>query len=93
MEVLQVHPKFVESFCQLERLNKVPEELFMSLGTFVSLLYGDKTSTTVDECRYHLFNSGKYSDNVLHQIMIAFVKMIKGLTFSRSLGIDAYQLN
>ena len=60
-----MHPKFVGSFCQLGKLNEVPEELFMSLDTFACQLYGDKTSTTVDECRYHLFNSGKYSDDAL----------------------------
>ena len=60
-----MNPKFVESFCQLGRLNKVPEEFFMSLCTFFCLLYGDLTSTTFDECRYHLFNLGKYSDDCL----------------------------
>ena len=37
----------------------------MSLGEFVCLLYGDKISTTVDECRYQLFKSGKYSNEAL----------------------------
>ncbi|CAB4034676.1 Hypothetical predicted protein, partial [Paramuricea clavata] len=47
------------------RSAEVSDELVMSLGTFVCLLYGDQTSTCVDECRYQLFKSGKYSNDAL----------------------------
>ena len=37
----------------------------MSLNVFVCLLYSDKSSKTVDECRYSLFKAGKCSDEAL----------------------------
>ncbi|CAB3990590.1 Hypothetical predicted protein [Paramuricea clavata] len=64
-KALQMNPRFVEIFSQLGRSAEVSDELVVSLGTFVCLLYGDQTSTCVDECRYQLFKSGKYSDDVL----------------------------
>ena len=64
-KVLQMYPKFVESFYQLGRSAEVSEELLMSSGRFVCLLYGDQTSTSVNNCRYQLFKSGKYSDDAL----------------------------
>ncbi len=60
-----MNPRFVEIFSQLGGSAEVSEELLVSLGTFVCLLYGDQTSTCVDECRYQLFKSGKCSDDAL----------------------------
>ena len=55
----------MEIFSQVGRSAEVSEELIISLGEFVCLLYGDQASTCVDECRYQLFKSGKYSDDAL----------------------------
>lgn len=41
------------------------DRLVSQLNQFVCLLYGDKTSANVNECRYSLFRKGKYSDDVL----------------------------
>ena len=43
-----------------------PSDLLVSqLHRFVCLMYGDKTAVNTNECRYNLFKSGKYSDDVL----------------------------
>ena len=55
----------MEIFSQVGRSAEVSEELIISPGEFVCLLYGDQASTCVDECRYQLFKSGKYSDDAL----------------------------
>lgn len=64
-KILQEHLKFVESFSQLGRSFIISEDLVISLNSFVCLLYGDKISTNVDDCRYILFKSGKCSDDAL----------------------------
>lgn len=49
---MQENPEFIESFSSLGRSSDVPEDLVISLNRFVCLLYGDKMSTGVDDCRY-----------------------------------------
>ena len=56
---------FVEYFSKLGRDFPPSEDLVNELNKFTCLLYGDKASTTADECRYALFKSGKCSDDVL----------------------------
>ncbi len=43
-----------------------PSDLLVSQPhRFVCLMYGDKIAVNTDECRYNLFKSRKYSDDVL----------------------------
>ena len=56
---------FVECFSKLGRDFPPSEDLVHELNKFTCLLYGDRASTTADECRYALFKSGKCSDDVL----------------------------
>ena len=43
-----------------------PSDLLVSqLERFVCLMYGDVIAAHTDECRYNLFKSGKFSDDVL----------------------------
>lgn len=64
-KILQDNPDFVQSFCDLGKSSTLSQDLVMSLNVFVCLLYGDKSSKTVDECRYNLFKAGKCSDETL----------------------------
>eukprot|EP00794_Sanderia_malayensis_P012433 gene12433-13718_t len=64
-KVLQTHPRFTESFSSLGRSFPPPDRLINELNKYVCLLYGDVVSGDVDECRYQIFKTGKYSDDAL----------------------------
>ncbi|CAB4017441.1 Hypothetical predicted protein [Paramuricea clavata] len=50
-KILQDNRDFVQSFCDLGKSSTLSQDLVMSLNVFVCLLYGDKSSKTIDECR------------------------------------------
>jgi hypothetical protein len=60
------------------------EELINGLNKFTCRLYGDKESTTVDNCRYTLFSSGKCSDDVLPPTCDSLVQHILRANFQTS---------
>ena len=64
-KTLVTFPEFVECFAMIGRDFPPREELINALNQFTCLLYGDKESATVDDCRYTLFSSGKCLDDVL----------------------------
>eukprot|EP00794_Sanderia_malayensis_P002900 gene2900-3352_t len=64
-KVLQTYPRFTESFYSLGHSFPPPDRLINELNKYVCLLYGDVVLENVDDCRYQLFKTGKYSDNAL----------------------------
>ena len=60
------------------------EELINGLNKFTCQLYGGKESTTVDNCRYTLFSSGKCSDDVLPPTCDSLVQHILRANFQTS---------
>ena len=57
------------------------EDLINKLNKFTCLLYGDKTSTNADDCRYSLFKSGKCSDDVLPPTCDGLIQHINRANF------------
>ena len=54
---------YAESFFMLGSTFPPSDDLVSELNKFTCLLYGDRTSSNVDECRYSMFKSGKCSDD------------------------------
>ena len=64
-KTLSDNPEYIDIFSMLGNTFPPSELLVSQLHQFVCLMYGDKIALNTDECRYNLFNSGKYSDDVL----------------------------
>ena len=64
-KTLSDNPEFTETFSMLGNMFPPSDLLVSQLHRFVCLMYGDKIAVNTDECRYNLFKSGKYSDDVL----------------------------
>ena len=71
------HPQFIETFSLLGSSFPPSDELVSALNTFTCLLYGDSSSTNVDECRYALFKAGKCSDDVLPPTRDSLLKHVE----------------
>jgi hypothetical protein len=71
------HPQFIETFSLLGSSFPPSDELVSALNTFTCLLYGDSSSTNVDECRYALFKAGKCSDEVLPPTRDSLLKHVE----------------
>ena len=82
-KTLVAFPEFAESFSMLGR-EIPPSDLVNELNKFTCLMYGDKTSTNVDDCRYSLFKSGKCSDDVLPPMCDSLVQHINRANFQRA---------
>ena len=75
--ILQENPNLAKSFSDLGKSSTPPEDLVISLNVFVCLLYGKKSSQTVNECRYVLFKAGKCSDGSLPPTCDSLLKHIE----------------
>ena len=71
-KTLSDNPEFKETFTMLGNEFPPSDLLISQLHRFVCLMYGDKIAVSTDECRYNLAKSGKYSDDVFHQIQTVF---------------------
>jgi hypothetical protein len=74
----------------LRRSAEVTDKLVVSLDTFVCLLYGDQTSTCVDECNTSFLSQASIPTILFLQIVTAFGNTLKEQTFKHSRGIGAY---
>ena len=74
-------PEFVKRFSKLGRDFPPSEDLVDELNKFTCLMYGDKTLTNVNECRYELFKSGKCSDDALPPTCDSLVQHINRANF------------
>ena len=74
-------PEFAKCFSKLGKDFPPSEDLVDELNKFACLMYGDKTSTNVNECRYELFKSGKCSDDVLPPTCDSLVQHINRANF------------
>jgi hypothetical protein len=71
------HPQFIKTFSLLGSSFPPSQDLVSELNKFTCLLYGEATSTNVDECRYALFKAGKCSDEVLPPTRDTLLKHIE----------------
>ncbi|XP_028410493.1 uncharacterized protein LOC114533190 [Dendronephthya gigantea] len=75
------NPRFFETFSTLGSNFPPTEALVSELNEFTCLLYGDKVSTSVNDCRYTLFKAGKCSDEVLPPTCDSLLKHIERVNY------------
>ncbi|CAB3990956.1 Hypothetical predicted protein [Paramuricea clavata] len=86
-KALQMNPRFMEIFSQLGRSAEVSDELVVSLGTFVCLLYGEHVLMSADTS---FLSQASIPTMFFLQIVTAFGNTLKEQTFKHSRGIGAY---
>ena len=76
-KILIGNPQFVDTFSLLGSSFPLSDNLARQLEKFTCLLYGDKSSSSVNECRYALFKAEKCSDEVLPPTRDSFLKHVE----------------
>ena len=90
MENIFFSPEFAKCFSKLGRDFPPSDDLVNELNKFACLMYGDKTSTNVNECRYELLNRRNVQTMRCLQLVIALSNISTEQTFKQHHGVNVW---